>query len=635
MSLRGATPVRTWVRALNGLIALALAAFLLGSYWPIVKTFDLHRADLGVKGEWTGDHARLITAVRPGGAADSAGIKPGDVLEFDPNRSDDWILASYREMPEGFTGTLPVRFADGRRAIVTLAPERVAYLPATTDRVALIVRMCTMTLLMLVYFALLWTHPSVMAWSLFLGGFSAAPFRVWVSYYFAFAAGGGLDWWSYLASTWALVVALLPFGMSFPHDTVEGLSRWQRALGLALLLGVIAYLTTLLHPEPFMVHPDERFAAQGYAVISAVSILLVTGALLRTYRRSSPQDRARLKWAVLGFVISLLAFNASFVFTVFRSVPEGGLSGSAFTPHHWIGSVASVGFVCSLGYAVLRQRVVDVQFVVSRSVVYGIVTTVVLVFIAVLHWLLGRMIEHSRLAFGLEGLAAVGLGLVLHRASHGINSTVDRVLFRKHHAAEERLRQVTTALPFATTEQGIAQAIIVEPAQNLELASAALFYRESSEGALQRVLSVGWEDAHASSIDPESLLVRYLQAEHAALRLDDEQQWLPPGMPEGVAYPVLAVPIVSQHALTAVVLYGSHVNGTLPDPDEVVLVEALARAAATSHQQVRIATLTRERESQQRQIDQQQERIGHLEESAAELRELVRARLGGSQGAAS
>jgi hypothetical protein len=50
-----------------------------------------------------------------------------------------------------------------------------------------------------------------------------------------------------------------------------------------------------------------------------------------------------------------------------------------------------------------------------------------------------------------------------------------------------------------------------------------------------------------------------------------------------------------QHSLTAVVLYGAHVNSTLPDPDEVELLGALAKAAATSHQQVRIANLAREK----------------------------------------
>jgi hypothetical protein len=386
----------------------------------------------------------------------------------------------------------------------------------------------------------------------------------------------------------------------------------------------------ILNPQPFVQESDATSTALAYAVIAAASIILADAALVRTYRRSNPADRARLKWAMLGITASFLAFNISFLFVIARSVLPSALSGSEVTPHHWVASASYLILVLSIGYAVLRQRVVDVQFAVSRTVVYGVVSTIVLVFLAVLHWLLGRMIEHSRLAFGLEGLAAVGLGLVLHRASHGINMAVDRVLFRRHHAAEERLRQVTAALPFATTEQSIAEAIVVEPARNLELASAALFYRESAEVPLQRVLAVGWGEAHASSLDPEGLLVRYLKAEHAALRLDDEQQWLPPGMPEGSAHPVLAIPVVSQHSLNAIVLYGSHMNGTLPDPDEVELLEALAKAAATSHQQVRIATLMRERETQQRQIDQQQERIGHLEETAAEMRDLVRVRLGGT-----
>lgn len=630
------TQPKTWVRAVNGVVALALAVFVVGSYWPVVKTFDLHRADLGVKGEWIGDHARRVTAVTPGGAADRAGLRPGDVLEFDPNRNDDWVLASYRDMPEGFTGTLPVRHPDGGQGVVNLVPERVAYLPRTLDRVALTLTLCTMTLVSLFLALLVWMHPSVMTWSLFLVGIAAAPFPAWVPYYRAFVAGSGSDLWSYLACTWALMPAIVPFGLSFPHDTVQGLSRWQRALGLLLGLGVTGCLAAALHLEPFVAAPYASVAQLTWAPLA----LLAGAALLRTYRRSGLQDRARLKWAVLGLIASLLASTASLLLAVFLSVPAGGLSGSALTPHYLMGVAFSVIWVLSIGYAVLHHRVVDIQFAISRTVVYGLVSTIVLVFLAVLHWLLGRMIEHSGFAFGVEGLVAVGLGLVLHRASHGINTTVDRVLFRKHHAAEERLRQVTAALPFAGTEQSIAEAIVIEPTRNLELASAALFYRESSEGPLKRVLAVGWGESHAAMLDAESLLVRYLQAEHAALRLDGEQQWLPAGMPEGVGHPVLAVPVVTQHELAAVVLYGAHVNSTLPDPDEVVLLEALAKAAAASHQQVRIATLMREKveaqreaEARQARIEEQQKRIGDLEASSAELREFVRVRLSRVQGA--
>ena len=103
-----ATHPSTISRVINGLLALALAAFVLANYWPIVKLFDLSRADLQYQGEWIGGHAKLITVVTPGGVADRIGLKAGDVLEFDPGRESDWVLASYRNMPDGFSVTLPV-----------------------------------------------------------------------------------------------------------------------------------------------------------------------------------------------------------------------------------------------------------------------------------------------------------------------------------------------------------------------------------------------------------------------------------------------------------------------------------------------------------------------------------------------
>jgi hypothetical protein len=323
--------------------------------------------------------------------------------------------------------------------------------------------------------------------------------------------------------------------------------------------------------------------------------------------------------AVNGFVLVL--------FLLPRNLGES-LSWGSLTPVHWTVALGQgVIFPVSIGYAVLRQRVVDVQFAISRTVVYGIVSTIVLVFLVVLHWLLGRVLEHSGLAFGIEGLAAIGLGLVLHRASHATNQLVDRVLFRKHHQAEERLRRVTAALPFANDELAIAEALVTEPVRNLNLASAALFYRQSPEGPLNRVLAQGWSESHTPSLEADSLLVRYLQAEHAPLKLDDSQL-LPAGVPEGAAHPVLAIPIVNQHVLAAVVLYGAHVNHTLLDPDEIELLHQLAKAAAVSHQQVKIAMLVKENSTLQ------QENV--LERARnAQLSSIVQSRLAGASEAGS
>jgi hypothetical protein len=630
--MKNSTQPRTFVRAINTLFALALAAFVLANYWPIVKLFELARADLQYQGEWIGGQANRITAVTPGGVADRAGLKPGDVLEFDPNRDADWVLASYRTMPQGFSATLPVRHPDGTRSLVALAPERVEFLPTSSDRLAVLARLCSLTLLTLVGVAMVWARPGLMTWSLLLAFMSTAPVGMWVVHWLANEAGPGEGHLILPALfTMPLIVAILPFALCFPGYAFRDLNLWKRALTVMVgaVLLVLMYRVTFHHAVPFGPRAATVATVRLWFVAGIPTVLIAIAALGFTYQTSGERERAKLRWALLGMTATLAAQGALSLYYALRTDLQIALNGSQYTPSHWIVALGfGVIFPLSLGYAVLRQRVVDVQFAISRTVVYGVVSTIVLVFLAVLHWLLGRMIEHSGFAFGVEGLAAVGLGLVLHRASHGINTTVDRVLFRKHHAAEERLRQVTAALPFASTEQSIAEAIVIEPTRNLELASAALFYRESSEGPLRRVLAVGWDESHASSLDAESLLVRYLQAEHTALRLDGEQEWLPAGMPEGSAHPVLAIPIVTQHVLTAVVLYGAHVNATLPDPDEVTLLEALAKAAATSHQQVRIAMLVKENYALQQENALERARN-------AQLSSLVRSRLAGASEASS
>jgi hypothetical protein len=313
--------------------------------------------------------------------------------------------------------------------------------------------------------------------------------------------------------------------------------------------------------------------------------------------------------AISGVIFAIL-------FGLVPRLVSGEVSSQSYTATRWLMAVcAGILFPIALGIAVLRKRVVDIQFAVSRTVVYGVVSTLVLVILAAVHWVLGKMIEQTHLAIGLEGLAAVGLGLVLHRVTEVINHLVDRVLFRRRHAAEAHLRRVMAALPFAAGLRVIGDALVTEPARELNLASAAIFYRPTDGGPLLRQLSVGWTDGHVTSLDADCLLVRRLQADHEPLRLGDHDL-LPANTPQGAALPVLAVPVASQRVLRAVVLYGAHHNSTLPDPGEVTLLHQLALAAEKSHQHVRIATLTREG-------NEKRERIGRLEASLAELRALV------------
>ena len=602
-------------RTLNASVAASLAAFILVSYWPMIRLFDLSRADSQYQGVWIGDHSKQITSVTPGGVADRAGLRAGDVLEFDPSKEADWVSASYRKMPEGFSATLPVRRADGSSTVATFVPLRVAYLPTLYDQAAMVARLVASTIGIVLGVFVVWARPSLMAWCLLLTMTSVPPPVSWRIYYFAYEAGHGLNLAPIVLLFAGLQFAVVPFALCFPRNTILNWSWWKRALGVSVVFGWLAIWVRSNNLVPFEHDVPSKAVLSSWVAIVTLSGLIALTILWRTYQNSDGTDRARLKWAITGMAAVLVATVLALLFFIMPTILSSPLSGSGFSTGHWVIALCyGVVWPLALGYAILRQRVVDVQFAVSRTLAFGAVSTLALAILGGVNWLLGRLIEHSHLATGLEYMAAIGVGLAMNRATHGINRLLDRVLFHKHHQAELRLRRVTAALPYATDDGAIADAVVMEPVRNLKLASAALFFRDVADGPLRRVLAHGWSDEHATILDADALLVRYLQAEHESLKLDDPDL-LSAGLPDGTALPVLAIPVVNQHQLIAVVLYGAHINSTLPDPDEMKLLDALVKAAATAHQQLRMAALTRENEAKQRQI-------AELSASEGELRAL-------------
>jgi hypothetical protein len=610
------------VRLVNALVALSLASLAAATYWPMTRLVDLHRADLGIRGEWIGGHAKLITKIAAGGVADRAGLRVGDVIEFDPREDDDWVLAGYRDLPEGFAARLPVRRANGSLNLMMFEPNRVPFLPGLNDVMATVAQLVTATVVALLGVVLIWARPGLMTWSLFLAYFSAFPYYPWTAYLLAFESGRTLELWSIVAGVFlSSLVAIVPFALCFPRNYVPGWAAWKQVLLVGLCVTAVVLVGMHLRVVPFE-RDLASFETWRILLVPAAFVpvlLLAVLALVRTYRDADGPTRARLRWVLLGMVAALAGVVLAIVFGLVPYLVSGAASGHSLTMTGWgIVLCAGILFPIALGTAILRERVVDIRFAVSRTLLYAVMSSLVLIALAAVHWLLGKGIEQTHLAIGIEAAAAVGLGLVLHRATGIINRLVDRMLFRKRHAAEKHLRRVMASLPFATHGRAIAEALVIEAARELELASAALFYRSEDTGLFRRVLSQGWNDGQAAHLEADCLLVRCLQAEHAPLRIDGHEL-LPSVTPGTAAQPVLAVPLASLQVLRAVVLYGSHHNSTLPDPDELTLLHQLATAAEASYQRVRIQALTRDG-------DEKAMRIGQLEASVKELRALVQER---------
>lgn len=524
--------------------------------------------------------ARTATVVRveKGSSADRAGIRPGDRVI---DRGDYEILPRLRS---AFPGERETISFERRNLIYTATVTGVANPTfGLWQRVGGVLAYVPPTIFLIVGFLLVFLRPSVMSWALYffaVGYFGTSPVFMYWSHVLSPAAYVML---TFLLSTvfgpWA-VLPLLPFILRFPNGDLNG---WRRKIDP--FIWAFLALSYALSVVEWQLYYRES-SVPNWDVIPSTVIPLATFAvagliLAKNVSTATPSDRQRWGFLAVGTFASFLAYAIYFV------------PGVPFAVGQVIGFAVVVMPLC-IAYAVFRLRVLDVNFVLNRALVYGILSLGVVAFVSMLDWFFSRVVAIGRLAIGLELLATIGIGFLLDRVNRIVERVVESVFFRRRRLAEKHLRRAASALPYATEEAAIVDGLVQVPVDALDLAAAAL-YRRSDGGARYDGAATARQTTVAPpGFDRNDLLVRMLLSDESIVWLDEVRSHLDA---ENAAVYTIAIPISVRHQLVSFTLYGAHANGAQLDPDEVELLKELAREAARAYDHVE-AERTRQRYSQ-------------------------------------
>jgi hypothetical protein len=516
-------------------------------------------------------HSRVsshVAGVIAGSPAARAGIRPGDKL-IAPSFSDAFTRLVFPHVGE--TDRFTLARADGARYEVTLRAQPIAGVTAM-QRWLGIAALLPATIFIAIAFVLVYMRPSVMTWSFFAyaaGYISTAPA---FAFFHSFLPNG-----IYWALTFVLstllgnfaVLALLPFIVRFPDDRLTGVRKvFDRALWVAIALAFAAYSVQWYQTSGL--HRPTLFAGVLDEWLPLATFAFATLALIKKYNSADPAQRQRFGFLILGTIVSFIAYAIYFVPWISPEVAQ--IAGGAVV----------IMPICVM-YAVLRHRVLDLNFVLNRALAYSILSLLVLALVSVLDWSAGHLISEGRFATWLELGITIGVGFLLDRINRVISSVVEGVFFRRRREAERLLRSVASALPYATTDDAVDDALVRIPAEALSIASAAL-YRRSQDGLRYE----GGSTAASTTIAPPGfdrnhLLVRILQAQEQPVWLDDVRSSLDP---QNASIYSLAMPVMVRHELVSIVLYGTHFNGSQIDPEELALLTDLAREAARAYDHI-------------------------------------------------
>ncbi len=427
---------------------------------------------------------------------------------------------------------------------------------------------------------LLWRRPSPLTYAFALYTLGGVPAYT-ILELFARAPTGVLS--VFIAVTFVIFgplpqFALLCFAVRFPTAPRSRFGRLvMRGADALAVVAIVLFAFRYSRPDTALDNASILFdlVPQLLAVVLAVAV-----AAFR-FSRALGAERRRVGWVLFGMAVSsagycIWSFDQDFV-------------NIGFPMPHWIGPIASVAygvFPLTLIYAVLRHRVIDVGFALNRTLVYSVLTVMIVVVVSAVDWLTGKFISNTNLSVAIEGAVTIAFGVALNWLHSRVEHVVDRVIFRKRHLAAQRLELRIRALDFATAAATVEEALVDEAVHILQVRSAAVF-RRTEGGVFMRVRAAGWDEA-LQHLDRESLLVRALVAEERTVYLD-EQGIDDPSFPRGAARPDVAIPLLVRHDLIGVVLYGHRDGEGILDPEERALLERLAHAAASAYDAIEAA----------------------------------------------
>lgn len=235
-------------------------------------------------------------------------------------------------------------------------------------------------------------------------------------------------------------------------------------------------------------------------------------------------------------------------------------------------------------YVIVRQRLVDIGFVLNRATIYAVLTIVLVPIFALLEWLAESYVSgQSRTEnFFIQGGIVILLFALMRWLHEHAEHFVDTLLFRKRYEDEEALRAFARQVVFMT-DAGLVSDKTVQLVNGRSDASwVALYTREGAHAYRRKADANG--TAAPREIDENDLAVTAMLAERAPI---DHPHY-------SALSDALVLPCIAHAELVGFLACGSKNGGESYAPDERDALAQVARAVGITFDALRLAALERE-----------------------------------------
>lgn len=334
-------------------------------------------------------------------------------------------------------------------------------------------------------------------------------------------------------------------------------TAWRVIFAVYLAAHAAAWLAELYQEYAFREVPV--FGTTAFvSLLHWTGPIFASGLLIQAARETVAQDRTR--FGFLAAALGLYFIGTAFIGFIINMTGNDFSLGNPLVVVKLAASATGVGVFL---YAMLRHRVVDLGFAVNRTLIYGVLSTTLLLAFFFLEWGAEQIVPAGMREANILMSAGIAFGLfvVFHRVRDWVEKGVETLFFRSWRDNDARLSRFLKDAAYVTRADALTQNALAE-------------FTRYTGGARVGVYAVG-DDGSARLQSGDGLPSR-VEADHSVMvRLRADREALHDDLPETLGA-ALVLPMILRTEIRGFVLIGAKPSGEDYRPDER---EALAGAA--------------------------------------------------------
>ncbi len=272
-------------------------------------------------------------------------------------------------------------------------------------------------------------------------------------------------------------VSFALFFFTFPNGRVVPRAGWA-VIGLWSLLFLFDILFPLIDKQSAFYNALSAIAWTGMFVGGAASVVY-------RYRSASTQtERRQIKWVVSAVVVSVALILGLLLLPPFPSwTTDQATYSSMVLTLNVITNLAFTLIPLAIGVAVFRYRLYDIDLIIRRTLIYGVLTALLALFYFGSVTLLQRMLSiltgpQPDLAIVVSTLAIAALSIPLRNR---IQRLIDRRLYRRKYDAQKVLATFGEKARDEVDLQKLSDELLSVVQETMQPASASVWLKNTGE----------------------------------------------------------------------------------------------------------------------------------------------------------